>query len=164
MREAWVPYGDVLFLDSMKRQMNKLHWPYIGPCVLDDELRVQPVCECLIKSESLDSYAFVLNALFEMETNRQKQTVWIIFADGFLTNALLPLVGVSVETTRIIWNHFYLNNDVWPTHFGLYFYDKVKTEMRRMLQAMSRTDFDAAFQEVANFLRDNPAKLEYVKI
>jgi hypothetical protein len=38
MREAFVRFGDILFLDFMKHQMNHLHWPYHGPVVLDEEM------------------------------------------------------------------------------------------------------------------------------
>ena len=31
MRKAWIKFGLMVFLDAMKRKMNSLHWPYIGP-------------------------------------------------------------------------------------------------------------------------------------
>ena len=35
MRKAWIKFGSMVFLDAMKRKMNSLHWPYIGPVAMD---------------------------------------------------------------------------------------------------------------------------------
>ena len=48
MREFWIRYGDIIFLDSKKKQLNKLCWPYIGPCGVDNENRVCVFCESLM--------------------------------------------------------------------------------------------------------------------
>jgi hypothetical protein len=40
MRADWEDFGETLFLDAMKRQLNSVHWPYFGPCVLDGDKRV----------------------------------------------------------------------------------------------------------------------------
>jgi hypothetical protein len=32
-------YGDVLFLDSMKKEYNNITWPYIRPTVKDGEMK-----------------------------------------------------------------------------------------------------------------------------
>ena len=37
MCRAWLRYGHAIFLDAQKRKMNKLHWAYIGPVVVDNE-------------------------------------------------------------------------------------------------------------------------------
>jgi hypothetical protein len=67
MRVAWLRYGNLVFLDSQKRQMNKLHWPYIGPTVMDNELTIDVICESLVLQEEDQAYAFVMQSLFEME-------------------------------------------------------------------------------------------------
>jgi hypothetical protein len=37
MRARWERYGDVLFLDAMKRQLNSLHWPYLSVVCLEGD-------------------------------------------------------------------------------------------------------------------------------
>eukprot|EP00957_Ditylum_brightwellii_P044767 3395457-Ditylum_brightwellii.AAC.1 len=37
MREDLVFFGDILFLDAQKRDYNEPGWPYIGPCIRDNE-------------------------------------------------------------------------------------------------------------------------------
>lgn len=81
MRKAWIRYGDSIYLDRMKRQMNEFHWPYIGPVVLTSEMQVQVVCESIIIEESLPSYAFVLNNLFKHGSRRPKESLRLIFGD-----------------------------------------------------------------------------------
>lgn len=48
MRANWERYGDVLFLDMMKQQINSAHWSYIGPCILNGDKQGGLVCEGII--------------------------------------------------------------------------------------------------------------------
>ena len=47
MCECWIRYGDIIFLDA-KKQLNKVYWPYIGPCGIDNENHVCVFCESLM--------------------------------------------------------------------------------------------------------------------
>jgi hypothetical protein len=40
MRQDLLRFGDALFLDSQKQQFNAMNWPYIGPCVKDQDMKV----------------------------------------------------------------------------------------------------------------------------
>ena len=81
MRDAFVRFGKIISLDAMLRQYNSLHWPYIGPVILDEEWQIVPVCEMLVISESHEAYAFAMNFLFELEPQ-----IHVLFSDcGLLT-------------------------------------------------------------------------------
>ena len=41
MRRNLIRFGDVLFLDSQKRQFNKLGWPYIGPAIMTNNIQLE---------------------------------------------------------------------------------------------------------------------------
>eukprot|EP00957_Ditylum_brightwellii_P076935 5847421-Ditylum_brightwellii.AAC.1 len=43
MREDLACFGDIMFLDAQKSGFNQPEWPYIGPCVKDNENHVQVV-------------------------------------------------------------------------------------------------------------------------
>ena len=43
MRDAFVRFGKIISLDAMLRQYNSLHWPYIGPVILDEEWQFRHV-------------------------------------------------------------------------------------------------------------------------
>jgi hypothetical protein len=82
--------------------MNKLHWAYIGPVVVDNENTIELACESLMIEESHDeSEAFVLNALFEMEPRRSRKSIRVIFGDCFLTDLMLPLIDLDPKDTAI---------------------------------------------------------------
>jgi hypothetical protein len=89
MFENWRRFGSIIFLDAMKRKLNSLHGPYIGAVALDHENRVALLCECFCLEEALDQYAFVINSLWEMEPQRKKSTIRLIFADCFLKDSFL---------------------------------------------------------------------------
>ena len=63
MRSNLVRFGDVLFLDAQKRQHNEYAWPYIGPCIKDHEMCIGVVCESIVISEDLYTYAWILRQL-----------------------------------------------------------------------------------------------------
>ena len=56
MHQHFLRYGDILFLDAQKRDMNKPGWPYIGPVVKDNENKIRLVTECICISESMEMY------------------------------------------------------------------------------------------------------------
>lgn len=112
MREDLLRFGEMCFLDAMKRQLNVLHWKYISPTVLDHEFRAKSVSESLFIEEDLDNYAFVINAMFEMEPLFEKQRLRLIFADGFISDSLLPKIGLARETTHVFSDHFHLETHV----------------------------------------------------
>jgi hypothetical protein len=60
MRRSWIRFGSTIFLDAMKRKLNSLHWPYIGPVAIDHEKRVVPLCECLCLEEALEAMLLLL--------------------------------------------------------------------------------------------------------
>ena len=84
-----IRFGDILFLDAQKRDMNKPGWPYIGPVVKDSELQVRTVCECLCISESIEIYQWILNKLTVMEPEFHIEHIRLIFADQLVTKTLL---------------------------------------------------------------------------
>jgi hypothetical protein len=48
MRRSFELYGDVLFLDMMKRKLNSLHWPYVGPVVLNGNKKIEVAAEGIL--------------------------------------------------------------------------------------------------------------------
>ncbi|EEC42900.1 predicted protein [Phaeodactylum tricornutum CCAP 1055/1] len=163
MRKAWIRFGSTIYLDAMKRKMNSLHWPYIGPVAMDHEMRVVPLCESICLGETLAAYAFALNSLEQMEPRRKLASIRLIYADCFLTDALLPLVGLKRPSTTLAWDSFHLKSKVWPEYFGPTLFDQLKASLGKMLYGKSRKEYDEAYQEIAQTLAHNPAKLEYVK-
>ena len=56
MRANWEDFGDVVFLDMMKRQQNSVHWPYVSLALLDGQKKVRLAAEAIVIGESLDAY------------------------------------------------------------------------------------------------------------
>ena len=92
--DGLIKFGDILFLDAQKRDMNKPGWPYIAPVVKDSELQVRTVCECLCISESIEIYQWILNTLTVMEPKFHIEHVCLIFADQLVTKTLLTNLNI----------------------------------------------------------------------
>ena len=172
MRKAWIRYGNVIFLDAMKRKLNSLHWKYIGPVALDNEKRIVQLCECLCVEEEIAYYAWVLQKLEEFEPRRKLISVRLMYADGLLTDTLLNMLGLehpnvigSATGTDLIWDSHHLSSSVWPDKEGLgqATYDLVRDDMLKMLYGSTRQECDEAYSRIAVKLQSNPRKLEYVK-
>ena len=95
MRRNLIRFGDILFLDSSKRQLNKIGWPYIGPAVMTNEWRVRTVSEAVVLSESIAMYTWILQAMAVMEPRWQPTNIRLIFADGLITKRLLINLGIN---------------------------------------------------------------------
>jgi hypothetical protein len=163
MRNSWIRFGSTIFLDCMKRKMNDLHWPYIGPVVLDHEFRVQRICECLCVNETVEHYAFVMNSLFDMEPRRAKESIGLIYSDCFLGGDLLPLLGLQRPNNNMAWDAFHLTNDIWPKHFGRHLYPLLKADLQKLVYSVTRDDYDGAYGNIAKILQDDPVHLKYIK-
>jgi len=56
MRFNYEQYVFCLFLDSMKRELNDLKWPYISVVVIDSYQKVRCACEAIVSSERIEAY------------------------------------------------------------------------------------------------------------
>jgi hypothetical protein len=69
MRADWEDFGHTIFLDAMKRQLNSIHWPYFGPCVLDAFKKVAVVAESICAQERIVAYAWYVFLSFRFVEN-----------------------------------------------------------------------------------------------
>jgi hypothetical protein len=163
MKQSWVLHGDNLSLDVMKRELNDLRWVCMGPVVFDNECRVVNACEALVLEEQLETCADVMNALFQMEPRRSNVSVSVMFADLVLSDDLLPLIGLAEDcSTKVIWDHFHLETDAWPKHFGDGLFKRSKACLGGLLRG-SEQKHEESTEGIKHVLLDDPAKLDHIR-
>ena len=113
MRANFERYGCFISIDAMKRQQNSLHWPYIGPVVLDESKTVAVIAESIVLGERMDAYHFVLDSIFQMAPKRKRSEVSIIASDCFVNESLLEDLGIS-GSCRLMWDHYHILESIWP--------------------------------------------------
>ncbi len=84
MRANYELFGSYISIDAMKRQTNSLHWPYVAPVVLDKKKSVAVIAKSLVCQECLESFEFVLNAVFQMAPKCKKKDVLLLASDCFV--------------------------------------------------------------------------------
>ena len=89
MKRMLIQYGDILFLDTQKRQYNRMGWTYIGPVVKTNEFCVRCVAESIVIKEDVVIYEWVIESLSEMEPKWSSSNIKIIFANGLIMQTLL---------------------------------------------------------------------------
>ena len=94
MRHDAIRFGDVIFLDAQQRQFNSSGFPYISPCMFDDEGRVAQGCEFIVIKESINMYAWILKEMNRLEPCFKLKTIRYIFLDQKVTNTLLQQLGI----------------------------------------------------------------------
>ncbi len=156
-REDLVRYGDVLFLDAMKRDYNRPGWPYIGPCVKDNENMVRVTAECICIAESHAMYQWILEAMEDMEPRFLLSNVRLVFADQLVTDDLLVQLGIK-ETCLLHGDPHHLLNKVFPDTFGNK-YDLLFPCLQIMTNG-AREEWEAAFQNASRLLVGFPLFLE----
>jgi len=95
MRSNLLRFGDILFLDAQKRGHNSYNWPYIGPVIKDHNLKIGLVAESIVIAEDLDTYAWILRSMSEMEPRWKLADIRVIFGDQFITPTLLINLGIQ---------------------------------------------------------------------
>jgi hypothetical protein len=161
MRADLEQYGDVLFLDAMKRQQNSVYWPYIGPVVIDGDKKVLVVAESIVCTERLESYHFVLESVFSMSPGFDKSSIRMIFGDGIMGQSLLERLGIA-STCHLGYDAYHLFNKDWPDHFGKLWH-RVQDNFQGLLYAADQEQFDNHIVEIKGHLVAHPRHLDYLQ-
>jgi hypothetical protein len=141
MRRFYELYGDVIFLDCMKRKQNSVDWPYIAPTILDADNKIGTVVESIVCSERTNAYVFVMQSLFEMSPGRHKSSVHMIFGDGIMS------ISLSIESTcNLGLDCYHLMQVDWPRQFGLQLYSQLKKMLHNLIYSSSETEYQKHFQ------------------
>jgi len=141
MRRSFELYGSCLFLDMMKRSMSNLHWPYVGPVVLDGQKKICVVAEGFVCGEIHEAYSFVLKSIFEMAPAKKKEDVGVVFSDSFLNDTVLRSVGMSA---RHVLDAYHLRTVDWPKAYGSH-YSRVQRFLDKMLFANDEDEFNEGY-------------------
>ena len=149
MRQSWIRYGNIIFLDAMLKRRNHLSWPYIGPCGIDNEKRVCVFCESLVCNESFESYEFVMTSLFQLEPSRNKHSIQIIYGDCMFNEQLLPNMNLS---SSLFYDHYHLLHRIWPEKLTDNLFRHVESDLSNLLNADSEDKHHHSFQFIENMV------------
>ena len=152
-------FGEVMFLDAMKRQLNSLYWPYVGIVVLDGDKKIALAAEGFVCGERHDAYGWSLNSLFDMAPGRTRQQVYVIYGDLFIDDPILQTCGMSF-LTKIVWDHYHTRL-AWKEKLG-FNYAKVEDGFDRMLYANTAEEFDEAVAKAKRSVQGNTEAIEFI--
>ena len=156
MRSDLLRFGNLLFLDSQKRQYNTVGWPYIGPVIKDSEMQVRCVAESICVEESHRMYVWITQMLAEMEPQFHLHSIKVIFGDQALTNQILVDLGIT-DTCILRGDYHHLINEVWPTTFGTHLYSRLRGDLDRMLLG-SRDEWELSYISAKALLLHDASK------
>ena len=163
MRRNAAMYGDVLFLDAQKRQMNASGWPYIALVVRTSEFKVGLAAESIHVEEAMDAYAWTMLTAADLEPMFKMENVHIIFGDEFLTDRLLEQVGA--RNAILLGDHYHLFKVVWPKYFGSDYYKIVYPYLKRMYYCKTKVQYETAYGCMMSLqaVRADPEKVSYLE-
>jgi hypothetical protein len=98
-----------------------------------------------------------------MEPRRKKSTIRLIFANCFITDELIPMVGLERPNTSIVWDSFHLKSKVWPEQLGQHKFNELESDLAKMICGETREEYEDAYNCIAVNLRSKPDKLQYIK-
>ena len=152
MHEDLIRYGDTLFLDAQKKDINTPGWVYIGPVINTNEKEVRVTCECLSIVEDIPTYQWVIEMMEIMEPRFSRHNIRFIFCDQLITSTLLNNLGIT-RTCRLHGDFWHLINIVFPnTFFG--YYTQLKPILQKMLKCETEKEwincYNHALEKVLN--------------
>ena len=156
MRHDLARFSDVLFLDAQQRQFNKSGWPFISPCMTNDEGKLSQGSECICVEESTSIYQWILETMSEIEPRFSLSGIRFIFGDQKITPRLLRNLGIDGSCV-LRGDCWHLLNEVWPKphNFGPKFFE-VKHFLKSMLLSQTKREWDDAFQGARLLLQGHP--------
>jgi hypothetical protein len=162
MRTNLLRFGDVLFLDTMMKQHNKMKWPYMGPTVKDGEMKICQVSECIAIEETLRAYQFVIESMASIEPRWRLSDLHLIFADQFVTKTLIENLGIQ-NTCTLRCDYHHIVNEVWPKQFGPSKYKELRPYLTRMLKYTTEAEYKLSFDIAMEAIAEDPIKASYVE-
>jgi hypothetical protein len=168
--DSWIRYGNMMFIDMMKRKMSSLHWPYVSLVGLDHENRVCRFGECLCLEEDLEYYAWSIRSLEEMEPRRAVNTIRLLYADGIMSDEILVLLGLERPSevgspfgTDVASDSFHLLSSVWPLELGQRVFDLLSADLNALVYAGTSEGYDGAWRQIVSKIGSDPTRLQYLK-
>ena len=160
-RSNAIRFGDILSLDMQHRQHNNHNWPYFAPVVKDGEMNIGVICESIVISEDIDSYAWVIRKMVEIEPRFKLENIKFIFGDQGITYGLLENLGIQ-KTCTLRGDYYHLFYQVWPQphNFGQKIFELISPFLKTMLLSRSKEEYDRCFMLAATALKDDPVKAE----
>lgn len=160
-RAAFEQYGDVIFLDCMKRQQNSVDWPYIGPVVLDGDNNIIVVIESICISERLEAYQNILERAFEFTPGRPRESVKVIFGDGIMSHKLLVNLGIN-NTCKLCLDAYHLLKVDWPRHFGIHLFQSLYANLQSLIYNNTEEEYFKHYETLKGRLVAMPSHLSYL--
>ena len=96
-----------------------------------------------------------------IESRWSSSNIRIIFADGLITDRLLSDLKIK-DTCILHGDYHHLYNKVWPNsdNFGQHIYVKIKSHLKKMLLCENKSQWDIAYLQASEILKDYPSKLD----
>jgi hypothetical protein len=113
----------------------------------------------VVCGELHDAYLFLLESLFDMAPGRNREDVYIVFSDMFLSQNVIDQAGM---TALHLWDHYHLKNEDWPIAFGQYIYSNIKGKLENMCNATSEEKFFKYYAEAHEKLASQPKHCDYL--
>lgn len=148
MRGDFELYGCALHLDFMKRQLNSYEWPYISIVAMDSNGSPRVMAEGIACTERNEAYVAAVQSLLDMSPGRTNENVLAVFADGALNPDIVLPHKMNLPNAKFIWDSYHLSTDIWPKDFGGAWTDTLSAQLRGMLYANSKEEFDTALSNI----------------
>jgi hypothetical protein len=166
MRADWEDYGSVIFLDAMKRQLNSIYWPYIGPCILDGYRKVAVVCESICIAEKIMAYAWIMRMLASMGPRRQLSRVSVIYGDGiFAGDSLLKILEIE-NTCKLCQDTYHLTsatNGAWPKFFGTHHWPRFSEDFSALVYSYTEEEYMTKYERLKGRLASEPKGVAWIE-
>ena len=69
-----IRYEEVIMIDMQNKQHNIQNWSYFAPVIKDMDMKVGVICEAIVISEDIDTYAWVLKKWLRWNLSLNCQT------------------------------------------------------------------------------------------
>jgi hypothetical protein len=161
MRKDLIRYSDLLFLDAQARQFNSSGFPYISPCVTDNENKVAQVAEAIVIEEETDVYVWVIKMMADIESRFHPKSIRLIYGDGKIVQSLLTQLDIDATCT-LRGDKWHLLNKVWPDKFGSTHYPSIRKYLVTMLDSKNVEEWNGAANQARDELKSYPHLVSWI--
>ena len=154
-----IRYGDIISVDMQHRQHNNYNWPYFAPMISNSDMKIGVICEAIVITEDIETYAWVLKKMNIMEPRFKLENINFIFGDQGITQKLLQTLGIE-KTCVLRGDYHHLMTEVWPNNewCGSLLFAQISLFLREMLLSRSMTEHNQCYKSACHFVQNDPVR------
>ena len=152
MRDNFERFGGFINMDTMKRHLTSLDWPYMFISMYNELNSVCLACEGIVCGEQVEAYKAMVQFVLQHNNKRTNRDIDVVAADGILNQEKVTN-SLGLPNAIYMADVFHLLDSILPKKFGIACYNLISDHIKQMIYSKTKDGFDEAFNKAMEMVK-----------